>query len=151
MFKFDIDTSAIAAAADRLRTEMAAATRDAVTATAQESLTRIQRPAYWRPHTGATGRSFVISVLSDTASRVSSSLKVAGFLNNGTSPHAIVARRAKFLRFVQNGAVRFARQVRHTGTKPKNFVDTEVRLGTIDLSEYAESALRRAIERSGLA
>ena len=151
MLSFSVDTSALAAAVERLRAEMPAAGRDAVKAAAEESLRRIQAPTYWKPRTGATARSFAVSVLGDYAARVASSSPIAAFINNGTKAHPIVARRAKFLRFVQNGAVRFAKQVRHPGTRAKNFEAAEQREGERDLAEYSDSALRRAVERSGLA
>ena len=46
----------------------------------------------------------------------------AHFVEFGTKPHTIEARRKKTLRFVQNGAVRFARIVRHPGTAPRPFM-----------------------------
>lgn len=46
------------------------------------------------------------------------------FVEGGTQPHAIVARRKKFLRFVQNGHVRFAKRVKHRGTKPTRFMQS---------------------------
>ncbi len=46
----------------------------------------------------------------------------AAFVENGTRPHTIEARRKTTLRFVQNGAVRFSRIVHHPGTKPRPFM-----------------------------
>ncbi len=40
----------------------------------------------------------------------------AGFVETGTRPHIIRARNARFLRFVQDGVVRYAKQVQHPGT-----------------------------------
>jgi hypothetical protein len=39
-----------------------------------------------------------------------------GYHHFGTAPHVIVPRGRKVLRFIQNGAVRFAKRVRHPGT-----------------------------------
>lgn len=44
------------------------------------------------------------------------------WVEEGTRPHMIAARRKQALRFVQNGAVRFARIVRHPGTKATHFM-----------------------------
>lgn len=46
----------------------------------------------------------------------------AHWVENGTKPHTIEARRKSTLRFVQNGAVRFSRIVHHPGTKATNFM-----------------------------
>jgi hypothetical protein len=45
-----------------------------------------------------------------------SSNAYAMFVETGTHPHVIRARNAKYLRFVQDGVVRYAKQVNHPGT-----------------------------------
>lgn len=40
----------------------------------------------------------------------------AQWVEDGTRPHIIRARNAKYLRFVQDGVVRYAKQVQHPGT-----------------------------------
>lgn len=47
--------------------------------------------------------------------------KYAPFLEHGTSPYRITARRGKALRFLVGGAVRFARSVQHPGLRPRPF------------------------------
>jgi len=150
MFAFDLNTDALAAAVDRLKAELPKASREAVLATAQESLARISKPSYWQGRTGKTAKSFSARVTSDYASTVTSGSPVAAFLNDGTRAHIIAAKGSGFLRFVQNGSVRFARRVRHPGTKVLNYEATEQREGQKDLADYGDSALRRAVERSGL-
>jgi hypothetical protein len=44
------------------------------------------------------------------------------FLENGTPPHEIVARKAQALRFVVNGETIFRRMVRHPGTAERPFM-----------------------------
>jgi len=46
----------------------------------------------------------------------------ARFVESGTKPHVIEARRARALRFVWHGELRFARRVNHPGTKPTHFM-----------------------------
>lgn len=150
MFAFDFNTTALAAAVERLKGEIPSASRDAVQATAQESLARITKPSYWQGRTGKTAKSFSARVTSDYSSTVTSSAPVAAFLNDGTRPHVIAAKGSGFLRFVQNGSVRFARRVQHPGTKAINYEAAEQREGQKDLAEYGDSALHRAVERSGL-
>lgn len=58
--------------------------------------------------------------------------RIAYLHHKGTRPHAITPRRAKVLRFVQNGRVRYARRVYHPGTKPNKYLTdnlTKVVLG----------------------
>jgi hypothetical protein len=45
-----------------------------------------------------------------------------GFEHDGTEPHVIYPSRRKYLRFIQNGQVRFARKVNHPGTKGSYFL-----------------------------
>ena len=45
----------------------------------------------------------------------------AGFVEYGTSPHVILPKRKKVLRFEVNGRVVYARKVHHPGTGPKMF------------------------------
>ena len=58
-------------------------------------------------------------------------------LNEGTRPHEIRARRKKFLRFVQGGAVRFARSVNHPGTRPDTYLEAA--------QEFAGAEIDRAV------
>lgn len=146
MFRFDLNTSALSAAMDRLKGELPAASRDAVKATAEESLRRIQNHAYWKRRTGDTADTFRVVMLGSYASRVTTDSLVAKYLNEGTKAHG--PTRAKALRFVINGSVRFAKRVK--GIKAIAFEAKEKALGQPDLEEYGDSALRRAVERSGL-
>lgn len=150
MFRFDLNTSALAAAMDRLKGELPAASREAVLLTAEESLTRISQPLYWRNGTGKAARSFRVVLLGYYASRVTSSSPIAGYLNDGTRAHAIVPKRKKFLRFVQNGATRFAKRVWHPGTNALNYEAAEERQGQKDIETFGDAALQRAVARSGL-
>lgn len=53
---------------------------------------------------------------------VTSGVKEATFVVEGTAPHAIVARESGALRFeVQGGTVVYARRVQHPGTKANDF------------------------------
>ena len=58
-------------------------------------------------------------------------------LANGTPPHEIRARRKKFLRFTQGGAVRFARSVSHPGTRPDPYLEAA--------QEFAGAEIDRAV------
>lgn len=62
----------------------------------------------------------------------------AKFVEEGTRRHVIEARRAKTLRFVQNGQLRFAKRVNHPGTRPRFFMR--------DARDAAENAVHRMME-----
>lgn len=48
--------------------------------------------------------------------------EIALLHHNGSRAHEIRPRRAKVLRFVQNGRVRYAHRVWHPGTKPNRYL-----------------------------
>lgn len=69
----------------------------------------------------------------------------ASYLNDGTrGPYPIVPRRAKFLRFVQNGQVRFSRGVMHPGISARPFMTGAERAGgqalLVSLREHVQEA-----------
>ena len=78
----------------------------------------------WKDGTkpGARTRSSIRHSLRGPLSGFVTAAGAAKFLEYGTRPHTITARRAKMLRFVQGGVVRFARTVHHPGTKPTHFM-----------------------------
>jgi hypothetical protein len=72
-----------------------------------------------------------------------STASYARFVLGGTKPHVITARNAKALRWVEHaghGNVRFAKQVRHPGTKPDDFPKRAIEpLKTLILSRFTEA------------
>lgn len=54
--------------------------------------------------------------------RVGSDNRIARLHHDGSRAHVIRPRKAKVLRFVQNGQVRYAHRVFHPGTKPNRFL-----------------------------
>lgn len=67
----------------------------------------------------------------------------AGFINDGTRPHPIVARRAKFLRFQMNGQTMFRRSVNHPGTRARPFVALAQAAGQMAMRASAQTNLDR--------
>lgn len=102
-----------------------------------------KHPSLFKPRTGRLQRSFQFRRLSGgnaPAARMIANPGVApyaGFVAFGTKPHEIRARRAKFLRFVQNGRVVFRKSVHHPGTEPRPFFN--------QAALYGEAELRRAL------
>jgi len=54
--------------------------------------------------------------------RIQNAVKYARYVEDGTKPHEIVARRAKALRFQTSGGIIFRRRVRHPGTRATKFL-----------------------------
>lgn len=73
--------------------------------------------------------------------------RYALFVEAGTKPHEIKARRAKFLRFEQNGQVVFRKRVWHPGTKPARFMQSARDASEERAEQYIESGLNAAINR----
>lgn len=67
----------------------------------------------------------------------------AGFIDGGTRPHFIAARRATFLRFQMNGVTMFRRSVNHPGTRPRPFVALSAAVGQMALKASAQSGIDR--------
>lgn len=124
---------------------------DAVEQTAEESLARVKSGAYWKNRSGATAASFGDKPTRTgfASYRVQSRAKVATYLDKGTKPHDIVATKAKALRFVQNGAVRFAKRVHHPGTRPIGYEATEAAVCEPVLFQRAERAAEIAASLAG--
>jgi hypothetical protein len=83
-------------------------------------------------HLGATG------ILEATA-------KYASFVENGTKPHRIEARKAKALRWEgSDGEVHFAKGVNHPGTKPHPFMGP----GFVKVEQVLEAQVNLAIAKA---
>lgn len=64
----------------------------------------------------------VVRTRSSHIVRLSNAVRYAPFLEFGTKPHVIAARRAKALRFTVRGQTLFRKSVNHPGTKPYKFL-----------------------------
>lgn len=79
-----------------------------------------ERPGFKR-RTGKTQDSTthrVVRLSSGRVVRIENNTKTAVFLEFGTRPHKIRARKAKALRFMSGGRAVFRKSVNHPGTKP---------------------------------
>lgn len=145
-----LDASDLQSKLKALDAAMREGARDATKATAEESRRFIQSGAYWTNRTGKTSASFRVVRFGATGHSVTSNNAIAGYLETGTRPHVISAKPGGTLRFVQNGQVRFAKSVRHPGTKPKHFAEAEdVRTAPI-LESRALKAAEAAVAKVGL-
>lgn len=84
-----------------------------------------QRPGF-TPRTGKTQKATDFRIVRTSRGRVmrlNNSAKHADALDQGASPHLIVPRRGRFLRFIgRDGRTVFTRRVRHPGNKPYRFM-----------------------------
>jgi len=55
-----------------------------------------------------------------------STVPYAGYVIDGTQPHIIRYRNARFLRFAGQGQIMFRKQVNHPGTQPNDFPERAV-------------------------
>lgn len=125
--------------------------KEAVRVQANEAYQRIAKGSYFKNRSGRTLKSFTVAAAGLT-STVTSTYKIAHFLNVGTRAHDIVASKAPMLVFYwakAGGIVRF-KKVRHPGTKPTALVAKETFRGLADLLEKTDATRDKAIDRSGL-
>lgn len=70
-------------------------------------------------------------------------------VEDGSVPHEIRARNARFLRFTQGGQLRFARVVRHPGTAPMPFMGPALEVKAAEIEALFASGFDRAASRAG--
>lgn len=73
----------------------------------------------------------------------------AVFVHQGTKAHVIEPRKAKALRFEQDGATRFAQRVQHPGTTADPFIDQTEPAVDAELERGGERAIDRAAQILG--
>lgn len=73
----------------------------------------------------------------------------AVFVHQGTKAHIIEPRKAKALRFEQDGAIRFAQRVQHPGTTADPFIDQTEPAVDAALERGGERAIDRAAQILG--
>lgn len=95
---------------------------------------------------GALSRSWVMDQIGALQHKVSTSVKYAKWVNDGTgiygSGRPITPKRAKYLRFTIGGRVIFARSVR--GQKGQKYVEKTVAQTKAQAARIVGSALRKA-------
>lgn len=67
----------------------------------------------------------------------------ADFIENGTRPHVIEARRVRYLRFIVNGELLFRRRVNHPGTKARPFTALASAAGQMAMKASADAGVSR--------
>jgi hypothetical protein len=74
----------------------------------------------------------------------------ASHVHQGTRPHIIRKKHAKALRWVGKGGFRFAKQVRHPGTRPDQFLYQAARRGRAKLRDEIIKGIVRGLKIVGL-
>lgn len=152
MLEVDLDMRSLLAGLTRFLSDLSAGSQKATRQTAEQARERIASGAYWTNRTGKVGKSFVVSQDPEGLGAVlRSGNKVARFLEAGTKPHVITAKRRDALRFVAaGGGVVFRRTVKHPGTKPLNYIAAEAERSEPALLSAVERAADAAVSSSGL-
>jgi len=134
-----------------LRTAVAAIDVWSITARARvstavwDSAGRIQKGARAnaRRRSGNLAASIRRQKVGDYGAEVGTNVFYAKYVELGTKPHTIAARRAKFLRFEVNGEVIFRRKVRHPGTKPMPCLFPAAEADRLRFNQGMREAIRR--------
>ena len=98
----------------------------------------------FKDRTGELRRSITRGQRSTWSHWLRADAKHAAYVEYGTKPHKIEARRARALRFVQHGELRFRRSVNHPGTKPTHFMDKAADAGARYIDWNMENEIARA-------
>ena len=146
------DNSAeVLAAAERMLRDIVNGTRTVVADTCTEAAAHGRQVGAFKDQTGALRKSIVGRVVRrdqhGTSGVVEATAPHAIFVEDDTKAHTIRARRARMLRWEQDGEVRFARVVRHPGTKGKPFMGPAAIKAEAALYAKTELLARRAIVR----
>lgn len=73
----------------------------------------------------------------------------ASFVSDGTEPHIIEAKRARVLAFEQDGAMRFARRVRHPGTARNPYLERSKAVAQQELDAQGRRIIAGIASRLG--
>jgi hypothetical protein len=127
--------------------------RDAVRDAAKAGEAEAKSAHRYKDRTGELSASTKGRVTRDTdrgaEGAVEATAPHASFVHDGTRPHPIEPRRAKALRFEQDGAIRFAQRVMHPGTTADPFIDRTEPAVDAELERGGERAVDRAAQILG--
>lgn len=130
---FDIQNAAAAAMADTL--------------VAAESAALAAIKAQTSRRSGDLEDGVTSVLISPTRGKVFNTSGHAAFVNDGTKPHLIVAKRGRALAFQTAGGMVFRRAVRHPGTKARPFVAPAMAIGERVLQTSLTLRVNEAVGR----
>lgn len=123
MIDLHIDVTGFVAWLRQAESEMQANAKQALGQSVALALRNARATQAFKDHTGTLRRSIVRGERGAFSQFIAAKAKYAAYVEHGTPPHRIEPRKAKVLRFVTAGGIRFSRGVNHPGTKPTNFLE----------------------------
>lgn len=147
MIDVRVDVAAFIADLKRIERDITAGARQALGQTAALAVEIAKSTTAFKDQTGKLRASIHRGQKSTWHHFVKASTPYAKFVEEGTRPHPIEARRKAALRFVQAGTLRFAKRVQHPGTKATHFMQKAQEAAGRELVRMLEEAIRRAVDR----
>lgn len=146
--ELDIGLAEIEQAIGRGQQALVQGVHDAADKAAREALESVQRKHRYVDRTGTLTTKARARLTNITFMGAQSEIwwpaKYASFVDAGTRPHLIQARRAPLLAFMWHGRLIRTRMVIHPGTKPTGFAGDAYRKAEAVLEREAELAVKRA-------
>lgn len=147
---FKVDSDAALKGLAQMQADVLASVRQLLGQLAALAATQARSTTSFKDRTGALRKSIRRGERGPWAQFV----KVGGkdapyavFIEAGSRPHEIKARRAKFLRFEQNGQIVFRKRVFHPGTRPARFMESARDSAEDVAMQYLEAGLNAVINR----
>lgn len=142
-----IDSSAATASLRATSADIMATIRQALGQSVAFALSLARNSTAFKDRTGALRRSIVRGQKSAFGLFVRAGAKHALWVEEPTKPHTITARRAKALRFVHAGQLRFAKSVQHPGTKGAFFMRDARDQAEVVAFQFVQAGIDRAVSR----
>lgn len=133
---------------EKLQLEFREAVGDALREAARAALENAQATDAFKDRTGKLRAGTKTRVfVSAYEAQITNSVPYARIVERGSKAHEILPSKKKALRWVQNGAVRFARRVWHPGTAPTRFLQRAAEHGAAVFKQDVEARLTRLFAR----
>lgn len=146
-FEIRIDKAAFVDWLRKSTDDAKAAARQILGQAAAVALAHAKATHKFKDRTGELRGSIIRGQRSTWVHFIKATAKHAKFVEGGTKPHEIVARRRQSLRFVMHGEVVFRKRVHHPGTKATHFMDDAATEGARYLDWNLEPAIAKAFAR----
>lgn len=147
---FNVESEAALKDLARVQADMLASVRQVLGQLAALAVAHAKSTTTFKDRTGSLRNSITRQEKGTWAQFVKAGGKDAPYaqwIEAGSRAHEIKARRAKFLRFEQNGQVVFRKRVFHPGTKPARFMQSARDAAESVATQYLETGINAAINR----
>lgn len=145
MFRVRVIAKGVRRALQLLDDRITSSARQALGQAAAYAAERARTTSTFKDRTGRLRRSIQRGAKSTYSLFVRTGARYALFVEDGTRPHVISARRARALRFVVGGTTVFRTSVRHPGTKATHFMRTARDNAEAQLTRFVEVGIRQAV------